>query len=70
MSKDEAIFERLFELEIKKDKSEQELEEYRLLKNFETKKEYIEEDDEEDDEEEYMDEAERVGMTLTVYGWM
>lgn len=67
MGKDEAIFERLFELEIKEDKSEQEWEEYRLLKSFETKKEYVEEDEE---DEEYMSEAERVGMTQTIYGWM
>lgn len=67
MGKDEAIFERLFELEIKEDKSEQEWEEYRLLKSFETKKEYVEGDEE---DEEYMSEAERVGMTQTIYGWM
>ena len=68
MCKDEAIFERLFVLEMKENKSEEEMEEYRLLKSMESKKEYEYEDEE--DEEEYMSEAERVGMTLTVLGWM
>lgn len=65
----EAIFERLFELETKENKTKEEMEEYELLKELEPKKEYVEEDNDED-EEEYMDEAERVGMTQTVYGWM
>lgn len=65
MGKDEAIFERLFILEMKENKSEEEMEEYRLLKSMESKKEY-----EYEYEEEYMSEAERVGMTLTVWGWM
>lgn len=67
----EAIFERLFELETKENKTKAEMEEYELLKELEPKKEYVENDEEdEEDEEEYMDEAERVGMTLTVLGWM
>lgn len=66
MGKDEAIFERLFVLEGKKNKTETEMEEYNLLKKLETKKEeYQYEED-----NEYCDEAERVGMTQTVYGWM
>lgn len=64
-----AIFERLYELETKENKTKAERDEYELLKELEPKKEYVEEDNEED-EEEYMDEAERVGMTQTVYGWM
>ena len=64
----EAIFERLFELETKENKTKAEIDEYELLKELEPKKEYVENDEE--DEEEYMDEAERVGMTQTVYGWM
>ena len=67
MCKDEAIFERLFILETKENKSEEEKEEFRLLKSMETKKEY--EYDEEDEEECYS-EAERVGMVQTIYGWM
>ena len=64
----EAIFERLYELETKENKTKAESDEYELLKELEPKKEYVENDEE--DEEEYMDEAERVGMTQTVYGWM
>lgn len=62
-----AVFERLFVLETKKDKTEIEMEEYNLLKKLETKREKCEY---EEDEEEYIDEAERVGMVQTVYGWM
>lgn len=62
-----AVFERLFVLETKKDKTEIETEEYNLLKNLETKREKYEY---EEDEEDCYDEAERVGMTQTIYGWM
>lgn len=67
MSKDEAIFERLFVLETKQNKTKVEMEEYKLLKKLESKREKYEY---EEDEEDCYDEAERVGMTQTIYGWM
>lgn len=86
MTKGEAIFIRLFELECIKNKSQYEKEEYRILKKIErednerAKRQREEEKqermkyygyDEEDGEEgtDWLNQAESVGMTLTVFGW-
>lgn len=63
---EEGIFERLFILENIKNPTKVEKEEYKLLKSMERKREVFDEED----EEEYCNEAERVGMTETIYGWM
>lgn len=63
---EEGIFERLFILENIKNPTKVEKEEYKLLKSMERKREVFDEED----EEEYGNEAERVGMTETIYGWM
>lgn len=70
MSNGIAILERLFVLEGIKNKTMAEWEEYRLLKSMEEKSEPIEYEEDEDYEDDCYDEAERVGMTQTVYGWM